>query len=76
MILSSRDVSVPFFVAKAILIVLNRKCFTLIIGANLAFCELSDGDVIGAGVFAVLVHLFKTQITFLFVGLSLLCDPE
>ena len=59
MVLSSRGVSLPLFVSRTVLTVLNRKGSALTPNVNLTFYELSDGNVVGDGVFAVLVHLLR-----------------
>ena len=68
--LSFRGVLLSLFVSKAIFAVPNKKGSALSWNMNIAFYELSNGDVVRAGLFAVLVHLFKSRITFLFVSFS------
>ena len=43
---------------------------------NLAFCDFFVGKGIETGAVVDLVHLFDIRITFRFVGLVLICDPE
>ena len=64
------------FMLRVALAVLNRKGSALSQKVNLTLGEICDDDVIDAGVFAVLVHLFEACITFLYQGFSLLCNPE
>ena len=69
MVSLSWDVSLSLFVSKVILAVPNEKGFALTPNVNLAFSELSEGDVVGAGVFAVFGPPISCSDHFSFCGI-------